>query len=76
MVPEKSVIIEALGSFVFVVKDNIVHKTSIKIGTKVGKYIEVIGKKIKANDKVVVDGQFLLNDKDKVKEIKISSGSN
>lgn len=70
VVPKTATVVESLSTYIFEVKDNKAEKIKVKIGDSNNEYQEVIGKNISEGDKVVIEGQFILNDKDKVKEVK------
>ena len=71
VVPSESLVIQNLYSYVFIVgQDGKAKKTVVKTGVTQGKYQEILSDEIKAGTKVVVEGQFLLQDGDIIKEVK------
>lgn len=71
MVPSESLVIQNLYSYIFIVDQNgKVNKTAVKTGFTQGNYQEILSDDIKAGTKVVVEGQFLLQDGDIIKEVK------
>jgi len=78
LVPKEAVIIEELYSYIFVVnKENIekenkemlvARKIKVNLGISDGKNYEVISPELKDSNKVVVVGQYSLNDGDYIKE--------
>lgn len=68
LVPEKSVIEENNSSFVYRIIDNKVRKTEIKIGDKLGSYVEVISG-LNAGEKIVSEINDKIKDGDEVKVV-------
>lgn len=56
--------------YFFILKNGVAHRVNVKIGKRFDDQLEVISKEIKAGDQLVVVGQSVLNDGDKVKVIK------
>ena len=54
-------------SKVFIAKDNKAVKTRVKTGLSAGEKVEIISDKIKEGDMIVVDGQYLLEDRDNLR---------
>ncbi len=69
VVPEIAVIERDQQQVVFIVKDNIAHKTPVVTGIKSSGNIEIV-KGISPGDKVVIEGNYILDDKSKVDLIK------
>lgn len=68
LVPEKSVIEENNSSFVYRIIDNKVRKTEIKIGDKLGSYVEVISG-LNPGEKIVSEINNKIKDGDEVKVV-------
>ena len=68
-VPQEAVMIKDLYSYIAVIRDNqsIIYK--VDRGISQGNLQEIYFKNFKEGDKVVVQGQYLLNNNDKVREI-------
>lgn len=69
VVPVSSVIKEEESLFVFVVKDNKVKKTEVKVGRKTEDHIEII-EGLNEGESIVIVGQGLIEDGDIVEVIK------
>jgi RND family efflux transporter MFP subunit len=69
IIPEKSIFTEGKSSFVYKVIDNKARKTEIKIGEKLGSYVEVISG-LNAGEKIIDEVSDKIKDGDEVKEIK------
>ncbi len=68
-VPQEAVMIKDLYSYVAVVRDNKAIIYKVNLGISQGNLQEIYFDDFKAGDKVVVQGQYLLNNNDKVREI-------
>lgn len=70
-VPSQAVVVQNLYSYVFI-KDSSgkAKKVAVKTGTSWDKYQEIISDDIKPGERVIIEGQFLLQDGDFVKEVK------
>ena len=69
MVPEKSVQVRSLLSYIYIVKDGVAKRVDVIPGTINAPFVEVFSEAINEGESVVVDGIFGLNDGDKVQEI-------
>lgn len=67
LVPKQAIIVSGLNSYVFKVEDGIAKKVSVELGTGEEDRQEIISDDISEGDDIVVEGQFLLNDGEKVK---------
>ncbi len=63
----KSIVIKDLASYLFTVENNIAKKIKVETGLTSNDDIEIISDKVKEGDLLVVEGQFMLEDQDKVK---------
>jgi len=70
-VPSQAVVVQNLYSYIFI-KDSSgkAKKVAVKTGKSWDKYQEIISDEIKPGEKVIIEGQFLLQDGDFVKEVK------
>jgi RND family efflux transporter MFP subunit len=55
-VPENSILNSSNGSFIYVIRDDIVHRIDVKIGSRIGGLTEIISPDIKKDDLVVTEG--------------------
>lgn len=69
-VPDESIFIRELLSYIFVVKDGVARRVEVKTGAQDSTYTVISSKDIKTGDKVVVKGLFGLEDGNKVTESK------
>lgn len=69
VLPAAALVTEKKKSFVFVVKDGVAKKVSIKVGADTGIEIEVV-EGIADTDEVIVNGKNLVSDNDKVRATK------
>lgn len=67
-VPDESIFIRDLLSYVFIVKDGIAKRVQVKTGAQDSTYTVISSDEIKLGDKVVVNGLFGLEDGNKVIE--------
>ncbi|WP_300331083.1 efflux RND transporter periplasmic adaptor subunit [Fusobacterium sp.] len=65
-VPDESIFIRDLLSYVFIVKDGVAKRVEVKTGAQDSKYTIISSKDIKTGDTVVVKGLFGLEDGNKV----------
>ncbi len=69
LVSKKAVIYNGLQSVVFKVDKGVAHKIVLDLGYQDAEKVEVLNKELKADDKIIVTGQYGLKDKDEVKII-------
>jgi RND family efflux transporter MFP subunit len=69
VLPAAALVMEKKKTFVFVVKDGVAKKVSIKVGADTGIEIEVV-EGIADADEVIVNGKNLVSDNDKVRATK------
>ena len=55
-VPENSILNSSTETFIYVIRDNIVYKINVKIGSRIGGLTEIISPDIKKDDLVVTEG--------------------
>ncbi|BDU49512.1 efflux RND transporter periplasmic adaptor subunit [Haliovirga abyssi] len=70
VVPKAATVVENLSTYIFKEEENRAEKIKVKLGDSNDRYQEIISDNISEGDKIIVEGQFILNDKDKVKEVK------
>jgi RND family efflux transporter MFP subunit len=69
-VPKEAIMVKDLLSYIAVVKNEVAEIIQIKSGMESDSLQEVISSNIKPGDKVVVQGQYLLENGDSVREVK------
>lgn len=69
VVPEKSVQVRSLLSYVYLIKDGAAKRIEVTPGTVNAPFVEIVSDNVHVGDKVIVDGIFGLNDGEKVEEI-------
>ncbi|MGL5965077.1 MAG: efflux RND transporter periplasmic adaptor subunit [Fusobacteriaceae bacterium] len=69
MVPQKSVQVRSLLSYIYLVKDGVAKRIEIIPGTVNAPFVEISSEVLNEGESVVVDGIFGLNDGDKIQEI-------
>lgn len=69
-VPKEAIVVKGLYKYVYVIENGKAKKITVELGDDYGDKVEVITDEIKAGQKLVVEGQFLLEDNDNVKEVK------
>ncbi len=67
-VPDESIFIRDLLSYVFIVKDGVAKRVQVQTGAQDSTYTVISSDEIKLGDKVVVNGLFGLEDGNKVTE--------
>lgn len=67
-VPDESIFIRDLLSYIFVIKDGVARRVEVQTGAQDSKYTVISSKDIKTGDKVVVKGLFGLEDGNKISE--------
>lgn len=70
VVPKESVVVKNLYKYVFKVVDGKAKQIKVELGSSSGVYQEIISDEIKQGDKIVIDGQYLLQDNDLIEEVK------
>ncbi len=69
VIPKKSLIIRELKSYIFIERNGKAYMIPVVTGIRYEEMIEVVEGDIERGDKVVVEGQYLLSDGDKVREV-------
>lgn len=69
MVPEKSVQVRSLLSYIYLAKDGVAKRIEVIPGTINAPFVEITSEAINEGDVVIVEGIFGLNDGDKIQEI-------
>ncbi|MBZ4683641.1 MAG: hypothetical protein PWP46_776 [Fusobacteriaceae bacterium] len=69
VVPKKSVVVKGLYKYVYKLEGDRAKAIKVELGVSNDEYQEIITDKLKVGDKIIVDGQFLLQDNDLVKEV-------
>jgi len=69
LVSKKAIVVEGIRNNIFIVNDGIAKKVEIELGSESEDLTEIITDEVKNGDKVVTEGQFLLEDKDRVSEV-------
>ncbi|MBC2856369.1 efflux RND transporter periplasmic adaptor subunit [Cetobacterium sp. 2A] len=67
VVPKSSIVIKDLSSYIFVVDSDVVRRIKIDRGYSNGENQEIISDQLKEPLNIVIDGQFILEDRDTVK---------
>ncbi|MGM0508308.1 MAG: efflux RND transporter periplasmic adaptor subunit [Fusobacteriota bacterium] len=71
VVDKKAIVVQGVESYIFIVgEDNRVKKVEVSQGIENDNLVEVKSEKLSSGDKVVVEGQFVLENNDKVSEVK------
>lgn len=69
VVPKKSIVIENLYKYVFINRDGKAKKLRVQTGVQYGDKQEIISEELKSGDKIVIEGQFLLEDNEYIEEV-------
>jgi len=67
LVPKQAIVVKDLYSYIFVVAGEVAKEIKVDRGYSQGNYQEVVSKLLPETFKVVVEGQFLLEDNNKVR---------
>lgn len=67
LVPRNAIVIKELYSYIFVVEDGEAKRIRIERGYSNGDEQEILGEELQPSMTLVIDGQFLLEDKDRVR---------
>lgn len=67
LVPKQAIVVSGLNTYVFEVEDGLAKKVNVELGTEDIDRQEIISEDISEGDDIVVEGQFLLSDGEKVK---------
>lgn len=70
VVPKKAVVVKSLYKYVFLNSNGVAKQVKVELGAESGDYQEIITNEIKKGDKIVIDGQYLLQDNDSLEEVK------
>ncbi|MGL5544303.1 MAG: efflux RND transporter periplasmic adaptor subunit [Cetobacterium sp.] len=66
LVPKNAIVIKELYSYIFIIEDGEAKRIKVDRGYSNGDKQEILSDELYSNMKLVVDGQFLLEDRDKV----------
>lgn len=66
LVPKNAIVIKELYSYIFIIEDGKAKRVKVDRGYSNGDKQEILSDELYSNMKLVVDGQFLLEDRDKV----------
>ena len=66
LVPKNAIVIKELYSYIFIIEDGEAKRVKVDRGYSNGDKQEILSDELYSNMKLVVDGQFLLEDRDKV----------
>ncbi|MEG0068296.1 efflux RND transporter periplasmic adaptor subunit [Cetobacterium sp.] len=66
LVPKNAIVIKELYSYIFVVEDGIARRIKVERGYSNNEKQEIVSDELYSAMKLVVDGQFMLEDRDKV----------
>ncbi len=69
VVPKEAVMIRELVEYVAVVRDDVAKVAAVSTGISEGDMVEIRGEEIEDGDRIVVRGQYLLEDGDRVREV-------
>ena len=69
VIPKEAVMIRELVEYIAVVRDDVAKIVGISMGISEDELVEVSGEGIEEGDRVVVRGQYLLEDGDRVREV-------
>lgn len=69
VVPKEAIVVKNLYNYVFRVERDKVEQVKIELGISSGNLQEIISKNINVGDKIVIDGQYLLQDNNSIKEV-------
>ena len=70
VVPKESIVVKGLYKYVYVLNGDKVKQVKVETGNSTDKLQEIVSNEIKAGDKVVIEGQDLLEDSELVEEVK------
>lgn len=70
VVPSSAVVVKNLYKYVFKEVSGKAKQVKIELGSSSGDYQEILTEEIKQGDKIVIDGQYLLQDNDLIEEVK------
>lgn len=70
VVPKNAVVIKNLYKYVFKIVDGVAKQIKIEIGNSTDSLQEILTDEIKIGDKIVIDGQYLLQENDLIEEVK------
>ncbi len=70
VVPKNAVVVKNLNQYIFKVENGLAKQIKVEIGNATEDLQEILTDEIKKGDKIVIDGQYLLQDNDRVEEVK------
>lgn len=70
LVPQKAIVISNLFKYVFVSENGRAKKVRVETGVENGDNIEILSNNIKSGDKIIIEGQYTLEDGTPINEVK------
>ena len=70
VVPKRAIVVKNLYKYIFKVDNGVAKQIKVELGNSTDELQEIFTNEIKPGDKIVIDGQYLLQNSDSVKEVK------
>jgi len=70
LVPKESVLIRGLNKYIFTVKNDTAERITVHLGSEYDDKVEITEGNLKFGDRLVVEGQYLLENQDYIEEVK------
>lgn len=68
-IPKEAVVIKGLNKYIFVDNNGIAERISVKLGNEYGEKVEILNDTLKEGDRLIIEGQYLLENKDVIEEV-------
>lgn len=75
LIPKEAIVIRDLFSYIFAVEDGIAKEIRIERGYSNDTFIEAISPELKNNMEIIIEGQYLISDRDKVNILNTQNNS-
>ena len=70
VVPKTAIVVKNLYKYVFKIENGVAKQIKVELGNSTDDLQEIFTSEIKPRDKIVIDGQYLLQNNDSVHEVK------
>jgi RND family efflux transporter MFP subunit len=68
-ISKEAIVIRGLNKYIFVNKNGVAERRSVTLGNEYGDKVEIVNDILKEGEKLIIEGQYLLENKDVVEEV-------
>lgn len=68
-IPKEAIVIRGLNKYIFINKNGVAERLNVTLGNEYGEKVEILNDILKEGEKLIIEGQYLLENKDVVEEV-------